>query len=267
MTKSKKNQNFAPFFLLVILPFLAVLTSSYAIYKGVQNYIVTSNYFKIRELKVEGIMDLKYLDLIKEELLGVNIFRVNTERLAERIRNKFPNFTSVTITRILPSQLRMMAKERIPLAVIKRDLCFIFDGEGVALSSFSPAATPYDLPLIVGLENKLQQIRVGAAYQFSALHKALLLARALKAKKTDISTAFSKNESRKVTKIDVIDPGNLSFYLGDDIQVKVGDKDFEERLSFLADILRSISGDLSNIRYIDLRSKEPVIATKNNKLR
>lgn len=262
MTKSRRNQNFAPFFLLVILPLLAVLTSSYAIYKGLQNYIATSNYFKIRELKVEGITDLKYLDLIKEQLLEVNIFRVRTERLAERIQGKFPNFTSVTVTRILPSQLRIVAKERIPLAVIRRDLCYLFDGEGVALSSFSPALAAYDLPLIVGLENKLQRILVGAAYQSSALHKALLLAKALKAKKTDINTAFFKGESRKVTKIDAADPGNLSFYLGDDIQVKVGDKDFEERLSFLPDILRSMAGDLSNIRYIDLRPKEPVVATK-----
>jgi cell division septal protein FtsQ len=265
MTKSRKNQNFAPFFLLFILPLLAVLISSYAIYKGLQNYIATSNYFKVRELKVEGITDLKYLDVIKEQLLGVNIFRVKSERLAERIQDKFPNFTSVTVIRILPSQLRIVAKERIPLAVIRQDLCYIFDGEGVALSSFSPAMAAYDLPLIVGLENKLQKIRVGAAYQFSTLHKALLLAGALRAKKTDINAAFSKNENCKVTKIDAIDPGNLSFYLGDDIQVKVGDKDFQEKLNFLPDILRSISGDLSNIRYIDLRPKEPVVATKNNK--
>ena len=103
MAKSKKNRNTIPIFLLIILPLLAIGISSFAIFKGVHNYITTSDYFRIRELKMEGITDARYLSLMKDEILGTNIFRVNARKLSERIKRRFPNLYSVTVRRFLPS--------------------------------------------------------------------------------------------------------------------------------------------------------------------
>ncbi len=264
MAKSKKNRNTIPIFLLIILPLLAIGISSFAIFKGVHNYITTSDYFRIRELKMEGITDARYLSLMKDEILGTNIFRVNARKLSERIKRRFPNLYSVTVRRFLPSQLLIIAKERLPVAVVKRDVYYIFDAEGVVLSSMTQSVLT-SLPLIVGLENRLQKIRVGTAYSLGQLHKALALAKTLKTHATQIQTSLPKDERRSITKIDAGQPPNLIFYLGDDIQVKIGDGDFEDRLDLLPAILRSIGADVSNVKYIDLRPKEPVVAMKNKK--
>jgi len=262
MSKNKKNRDASPF-LLVVMPLLAISISSFAIYKGVENYITTSNYFKVRELTIEGITDSRYLDLIKEEILGTNIFRVDTKKLSERIRRKFPTFYSVTATRILPSRLLIDAKERLPVAVLKRDLYYVFDTEGVALSSFATLEF-LDFPIITGLENRIPRIKVGLAYSVSVLERPLYLARVLKSAARDIVASMPQGSAFKVTKIDAADTNDLSFYLGEDIQVRVGREDFQQRVGLLASILRSLGPELSSVRYIDLRPKEPVIFTKDS---
>lgn len=261
---NKKNKSLMPLFVLVILPLLAISISSFAIYQGIQHYLTDLSYFKVRQLNIEGIRDERYCDLMNEEILGVNIFKVNTVKLAEHIRRRFPTFYNVAVTRVLPSQLSIVAKERIPVGVIKRDLYYVFDAEGVALSGL-PSIDLFDFPLIVGLENKLPTIKVGAQYSALLLHKTLLLAKALRALSPAMRESLPKGVGLKITKIDATDPGNLCFYLGDGIQIKVGDREFEKHLSLLPAILRSIGADLANVTYIDLRPKEPVVATKNNK--
>lgn len=263
MSKNKKGQDTSPVFLLVVMPLLAMAISSFAIYKGVENYITTSNYFRIRELTIEGITDSRYMGLIKEEILGTNIFRVDTRKLSERIRRKFPTFYSVVVTRILPSRLLVEAKERLPVAVLKRDLYYVFDTEGVALSSYATLEF-LDFPVITGLENKIQRIKVGVAYPLNVLERSLYLARVLRAASHDIETSVPQGSAFKVTKIDAGDANNLSFYLGQDIQVRVGRDDFQQKVELLTSILRSLGAELSTVRYIDLRPKEPVIFTKDS---
>jgi cell division septal protein FtsQ len=264
MTKNKKSQNFAPFFLLVILPLLAILISFFAIFKGVKNYVTTSNYFRIRELKVEGLTDKRYLDLMKEEVLGVNIFRLDVAKIAERIKIRFPTFYSVTIKRVLPSQLLVVAKERLPVALIKRDLYYLLDADGMVLASFSSGET-LTFPLIVGLENRLPRFTPGVAYSTGALHRALILAKTLRAQAHQIEASLPPSQRRGITKIDAGDPHQLSFYLGDDLRVGVGDSDFDNKIDLLPIILQSIGADLVNVKYIDLRPREPVVAMKDEK--
>ena len=264
LAKNKKNAAFGPLFMYVFLPLLAIGISSIAILKGVQNYITTSNYFKVRELKVEGITDKRYLDVMKEEILGGNIFRVDTRKLSERIRKKFPTFDAVTVARILPSQLVVTAKERLPVALLKRDLYYIFDTEGVALSSYA-SADYLDFPLITGLESRIRDVKLGAAYSMNILERPLALAKALKLHRQEIYASIPLDSRLKVSRIDASDLNNLVFYLGDDIQIKVGREDFEDRVGLFGAILRSIGAELSQVKYIDLRPKEPVVATKDNK--
>ncbi|OIO35674.1 MAG: hypothetical protein AUJ74_05515 [Candidatus Omnitrophica bacterium CG1_02_44_16] len=263
MSRNKKSRDVSPFFLLVAMPLLAIAISSFAIYKGVENYITTSNYFKVRELTIEGIADARYFGLIKEEILGTNIFRVDTGKLSERIRRRFPTFYSVVVTRVLPSRLLIEAKERLPVAVLKRDLYYVFDTEGVALSSFATLEF-LDFPVITGLENRIPRIKVGVAYPLSVLERPLYLARVLKTAASDIAASMAEGNSFKVTKIDAGDINNLSFYLGEAILVRVGRDDIQQKVGLLPSILRSLGDELSGVRYIDLRPKEPVVLTKDS---
>ena len=65
-----------------------------------------------------------------------------------------------------------------------------------------------------------------------------------------------------VTAIDVSSYRNLSFYLENGIEVKIGGEDFPNRLKKLKITLANPDLDKENIKYIDLRFKGVVIGPK-----
>lgn len=262
MKYKKKRQRFFVFFL-IVLPVLALGFSSFAIFKGIQHYLKSSSYFVIKKVSIEGIADDKFAELIRVEILGDNIFCLDASRLSEQIKRKFPHFLSVVVTRILPSELSITAKERLPVAVLKRDLYYVFDTDGVVLSSYS-ARDMLELPLMTGLEKQIKKINVGKTYSSKALTASLTLAKALKIQMPSIYVRVPDMRHLKVTRIDIEDEADLSFYFNDDIQVKIGRQDFDGRLSLLPVVLKNIDYEIGQVGYIDLRSKEPVVAYKNN---
>ena len=225
MAKVKKNAPGAPaFFLVVVLPLAAMIFSAFAIGQGISHYLATSDYFRVRELKVEGIHDTRYLGLLREELLGVNVFRVDAAKIAERISKRYPTFYSVTVERELPSRLVVVAKERLPVAVIKRDRHYIFDVEGVAVADY-PLSMNVRLPVVTGLEERLPAVRLGAAYGDRVLLDALGLAKVLRQQNRSIAAGLPSGPAWRVTRIDVTEPGKPVFYIGDQAQIRVSYKD------------------------------------------
>ncbi|MFH1691595.1 MAG: cell division protein FtsQ/DivIB [Candidatus Omnitrophota bacterium] len=261
MRGKKKRKRFLVFFLFV-LPVLALGLSSFAIFKGIKNYITSSSYFEIKKVAIEGIANGMYADSIKQEILGNNIFCLDTVKMSERIQRKFPNFSNVVITRVLPSELLIVAKERLPVAVLKRDIYYVFDSDAVVLSSFS-SQSMIDLPLIIGFEKQLKKIEVGKKYPLKGLRTSLALAKALKIQLPFVYTQVPNTQNLKVTTIDAEDTANLSFYFNDNLQVKIGGQDFDARLSLLPVVLKGIDYEIAQVDYIDLRSKEPVVAYRN----
>lgn len=265
MKYKKKKKRFFIFFL-ILLPVLALSFSSFAIFKGIQHYLKSSSYFIIKKVNIEGIADDKYAEAIRLEILGGNIFCLDTLDLSDQIKRKFPRFSSVVVTRVPPSELLITAKERLPVAVIKRDLYYVFDADGVVLSSFS-AKEMLDLPLITGLEKQLKKIDVGKKYSFKTLSLSLALAKALKIQMPSVYVRAPDMRHLKVTRVDVEEFFAMSFYFNDDIKVKIGHQNFDERLSLLPAVLEGIDYEIGQVDYIDLRSKEPVVAYKNSNRR
>lgn len=253
MAKNKRNKKNNQIFLLVVLPLLAIFVSSMAIYKGLENYITSSRYFKVRDVVIDGIEDARYIECMREEISGSNIFELDAQKLAERIKKRFPTFYNIRVIRVLPSKLVVLAQERIPVAIVKNEVYYLFDAQGVAISSF-PLNAVLNYPLIVGLESRLPKIQVGVSYEARALKIPLRLALLLRV----------RIPALKIVKIDATDLNNLVFYLNGDIQVKMGNRDFEERLNLLPVILKSLGPEITNVLYIDLRLKEPVISLKKN---
>jgi len=261
MTRRKKTaRSSGPAPWLIILPLLAVALSGFAIYKGIQYYLRSSDYFLVREVSAVGIADDRYVQMIRDELKGANIFKVEVIELAQRIRRKFPTFYDVRVRRILPSELRIVAEERVPVAVVYKGHNYLFDVEGVALATVaSPEAV--GLPLVEGVAGRLPKIRTGFRYGFSNLRKALRLAAAIEGQGKHLVRLMPAGDQR-VSRIVVGSNGQLSLYLGTDLEVKVRDRRFDEQLDLLPAILRNLGSDIGMVAYLDLRPREPVVRMK-----
>lgn len=263
MAKSKKNRSTKMVFFLIMLPILAFGLAGLAISKGIKNYLWTSRYFDVRTLVSEGLGEGASLEWVRAQVIGKNIFSVDLVSLAQSLKRKNPHFYSMRVGRQLPSALLIEAKERIPVAILKRDRIYVFDAEGVALSSLSEEGL-VDLPLIIGFENKLSKIKTGIFYSPSGFKQALGLARVLGTELRLVNQAIGAGGTLGDIRIDATDPKSLSFSLKDNLRVVVGDKEFKKRLVHLPAILRSLGSDFNKVSYIDLRLREPVISMKKS---
>jgi len=186
---------------------------------------------------------------------------VDVARLAGRIRRKFPTFYEVRVRRILPSELRIVAEERLPVAVLEQGRFYLFDADGVALSVVA-SAEAVRLPLVEGVAGRLPKIKSGFHYGRPELRQALRLADVLARRGDELARRMPSGQQR-VRKIVVGPGGQLSFFLGDSLEVKVRDRGFEEQLDLLPAILKNLGSDIGQAAYVDLRPREPVVGMRS----
>ena len=215
-------------------------------------FLKNSGYFKIEDIEVRdtqnaaGLAERDLLNLYK----GRNIFGVDIAALSSRIKSDYPAIKDAVVKRILPNRLEIDITPRIPVAKVKARRYFPIDETGMVLS---PGLKSQKLPVIIGFST-WRLPSVGERLHNKQLESAFQLLDAMQ--KGSVSADYN------VTTIDVSNHENLSFYLENGIEVKIGGEDFLTRLGQLKATLKNEKLDKDNIRYIDLRFKDVVIGPK-----
>jgi hypothetical protein len=127
-----------------------------------------------------------------------------------------------------------------------------------------------DLPVIVGLETKIFGAKPGRQYNLKELTLALDIIKELRLNST--------LKRYRIKRIDVASPSHTSFFIQlpdnsrrqtisatEVLELKIGQDGIRDKIGVLGDLLQQLEKDLSNIRYIDLRFKEPAIKFKDAK--
>jgi hypothetical protein len=228
-------------------------------------WIRSCGYFLVKDVfvnarKAENVSFLK----------GRNIFTLDLKRIARYISELYPVYKNIRIIRILPNQLFVELQERSALAVVKLGRYYYVDRE-LALWDADALSQKPDLPVIVGLENKLAAPSVGSEYHIPQLAFAL-----------DIIQATHGDRvlgSYRIARIDIKKPGMVSFFIPvasrpldpqseneltlQDLEVKINPGRVNENINILSGLFTQFNNDLATIQYIDLRFKEPVIKYKD----
>ena len=68
--------------------------------------VLYSPFFKIENIIIEGTSYLEQKDFEKE-IIGQNIFLLNTNQISENILNKYPEIESININRGLPKTIKI----------------------------------------------------------------------------------------------------------------------------------------------------------------
>lgn len=208
-----------------------------------------------------------------EYLKGRNIFSLNLKNEAWKAVLRCPDCRKVRFTRILPNCLVVDFLKRKGIALVKFYKNFAVDEQGVL---FYPDATTelLDLPVIYGLETKIFAPKPGMSYKRSELGLAL-----------SIIHEFKVNQALAgftLKRIDVANSGNAGFFmllprqipnytlptpgaewLG--FEVRTGANNIRQKMMILGGLVIQARKEWANIKYIDLRFKEPLIKL-NNKL-
>lgn len=225
------------------------------LYAATINFITNSDYFKVESVEVKG-QNLSTL-FIKKEIFeigkGRNILTLDLQNIHKKILSEYPEIQELKVVRILPDKLVIKIKARRPVAQISHSSKFYpVDRELVVLSNISYEAYK-GLPVITGINMRLNDY-IGRQCNSRQLENAFMLLDAINS-----SGLLSDHD---LAMIDASDYKNLSFYIEDGIEVKIGSENFENRLSLLKKTFLDTKLNKSEIKYLDLRFEDVTIGPK-----
>jgi len=251
-----------------IIIFLAIILLAFFLIIGyIWEVLTTSNFFAVKQVVVRN--SEKSFDYLK----GRNIFSLDLNAESWRAALSCPDCRKVRLARILPDCIFVDFLKRQPLALVKFYKDFAIDEQGVL---FYPNAAIEEtaLPVIYGLETKIFAPKPGIKYKRPELDLALSILKEFKANKT--FQGFS------LTRIDVANLPSAGFFIllpkqaADYIkhpaqlewmgfEVRTGAGNIREKMLILGGLVIQARKEWGNIKYIDLRFKEPLIKL-NDKL-
>lgn len=234
------------------------------VFLGARNILYNSNYFRIKEVITTNMdIDLKgdrrtALSYLK----GRNIFSIDLGKESSRLSEFFPECKRIDLAKVLPNRVFIYFVKRKPAAYVKLYRYFIVDEEA-ALFYASNQSEDRDLPVILGLDTKIFGPKLGKQYNIRELRLALNIIKEASAlgcgiKKINVSALNNASIILSfLPKAQAINgPIATGFSL---LEVRLGADNIKSKIAILADLIKAQGNDLSNIKYIDLRFKEPVI--------
>jgi hypothetical protein len=268
MKKSNKNFNAASLKLFIKRSFIFLLFILIFGFLGsyLQGILKNSEYFKIKDIITNEATIAEFSDL-KDR----NIFSIDLKKEAEYILGFCPDCKKVSIIRILPNRLYIYFLKRQPIAFIRLYKYFYVDQEGVLFESQDKPSL--ELPVISGLETKIFGPKPGKKYNLRELTFALSLIKEIKNNRQLTHFNIINVDVSKLSDVSVLltVSGEYLGYSRDSMlplpvitfEVKCSQDDFKNKINILGNLIAQTKKDLGNIKYIDIRFKEPVIKLKN----
>ncbi len=240
---------------LSFLPYILSIALVAVLFGAIIVYAISSPTFRLEEVKVLNIGTLTseqsfaFCELQK----GENLITLDLVGVQQVIKRKHPEFKEVRVRRVLPNRIEVVLKRRTPVAQIAFSRYVQIDKDLVILPGSS--VTPFkNLTIVEGAPIPREGLYVGVGVVDAATKKAIKLA--------DIIKRSNILRKHVLTKVDIADPNNISFIVDSDIEIKIGNNHFIERLKILDQTLKTVELDRAKIRYIDLRFDDVVIGPR-----
>ena len=229
--------------------------------------LTTADFFAVKQVAVRN-SDNQF-----GYLKGRNILSLNLNYEAWRAYLRCPDCRKVRFARILPNCIVVDFLKRKAIALVKFYKSFAIDEQGML---FLPNAATEELglPVIYGLETKIFAPKPGISYKRTELGLALSIINEFKANKSFAGFTLKR--------IDVASPGDTGFFmlipkqianytlpapqaewLG--FEVRTGANNIRQKMMILGGLVVQERKEWANIKYIDLRFKEPLIKLNNVK--
>jgi len=250
--QNKKNAEKASFskkFPVIIVSVIILVTCLVLI----RNYLCNAPDFVIEKvvLKGENLAGTYLFDELSQVGMGENIFTVNISDTVSSMKKEYFEIKDIRARRVFPNKLTFYIEKRKAVALIKSRYYYPVDKEGVILRGVKRTIKE-GLPVINGVH--ISKKDIGRKERSQRLSKSL-----------DLLEEMSKSgilDSYNISEINAANKRNLSFYIDDGLEIRIGGEDFRGRLKVLKKTLKDPNVNPLDIRYIDLRFKDVIIGAK-----
>ena len=251
-----------------IISFLLIISLAISFIIGyIWKVLTSADFFAVKMVWVRN-SDNQF-----EYLKGKNIFALNLNNEAKRAYLKCLDCRKVRFSRILPNCIVVDFLKRKPVALAKFYKNFAVDEQGVLFLA-DQAAEELGLPVIYGLETKIFAPQTGISYKRLELGLALRIIKEFKAnkafagftlKRIDLASLGGAGFFMLLPKqvVNYVLPIPSAEWLG--FEVRIGANNIRKKMMILGGLVIQARKEWANIKYIELRFKEPLIKL-NNKL-
>jgi cell division protein FtsQ len=179
-------------------------------------------------------------------LRGRNILTIDLKEWRARLLAS-PWVEDASLRRVLPGRVEIELHERRPMGIGRLNgALYLIDADGIVIDEYGPNYAEFDLPIIDGLATRPPQ-RASAIDESRAHLAARLIA----------SLAARPDLAQKISQIDVTDAHDAVVLLEDDTTlVRLGDRDFAERIESYLELAPTLKERVSAIDYVDMRFDE-----------
>lgn len=220
----------------------------------VKAFLYRSDYFKLRVVETRAaFLDRNAASMISNQALslykGQNVFKIPLQFVSRSIQTSYADVKDVTARISLPDRLVVDIKLRKPIALVRNKKYYPIDEEGFVLPAVAASGVIIDLPVIDGID-----LKYGRKNTSRNLRLAMDLLREIRQAKFMVPLG--------VISINAADPRNMSFFLKNGLEVRIGSENFKDRLDVLARTLKDPRLIIDRIRYIDVRFEDVAIGPK-----
>ena len=214
---------------------------------GLWGYAQRAEAFRITQVSLPANSSLK----VKDSLIGTNLWELDIHALANELSAQQPWLRRVRVVRQLPNAIQIQAIPRVPIAQVRVGQWYLVDQEGFILPGGQLEASD-ELIRLVGCEGAAPALRPGKLNPQPRLELALRVLKTLRRSPALVS--------RRVTEINVTDPEQIRFTMGEGTEVRCGsEEELGLHLERLHAALKVIASHQMALRSIDVRFKEPVV--------
>ena len=226
---------------ILVLLFALILCLGYA--------LTNLRYFKIGYIicDEDTLVDLSYLK-------GRNIFAVDLKKESLYLAGLYPAYKRIRLVKVFPDRIFADFTERRPIAYVKLSRYFCVDDD-LVLFDMPKEAEEIQLPLILGLERRIFAPRLGSKVNSRELGLAVTIIKEARANQV--------LKDYQIKRIDVPGLNNASLFIVDGLEVRISQDDIKAKMEILGTLLNEEKDNLDNVKYIDLRFREPVIKLKS----
>jgi cell division septal protein FtsQ len=239
-------------YLQMILMGIFVLSLLFVI--GQRSFVLVK---RARMFQIREIVIAPNLPFIKPQdfsgFKGQSIFDVPLKKVQGRLRAIYPQADQLRVIRKFPDALYIVAKRRDPFVMLMRNSNeVVLDEESVVVTIGSSPAK--QLPLITGITT-VPEVSPGRAVPDRGVRAAIAIVRAMNENKSVADF--------NIVSVDIMNLSRIQVTLQNGLKVIFDQEKIVPKVDQLALVLAQPDLQLSNIDYIDLRFKEPLLGQKD----
>lgn len=248
--RRKKNESFLKrinWFFLSGVTLLIIFTAGTFLF--LRHFFTESAFFEIRRIDLRTDELPERQEKLERLYFGENIFSLDLLAVKRLLEKDCARIKDAEVMRVLPDKIAVEVTLREPFAAVTYGRGFVVDSSGVVIEL---GKVPENMVRIEGLSFFLNMPNVGENADSQDLERVLDLLLLLESSlPEEIGLDYARLERGDNIELGV-----------EGVPVKMGDSQYQDKVSRLKDIVSDPRIDLSRIRYIDLRFEDSVIAPK-----